>query len=148
MNQRKYWLPLVLAGLCLVVVLAMLLSSSNKEADGNMVTTSSGLKYVDEQEGTGPEAKRNDVVSVHYTGRLKDGTKFDSSHDRGEPYKLLLGAGKVIKGWDEGIAGMKVGGKRKLVIPPDLAYGKRGFPPKIPPDAELTFDVELVAISP
>jgi FKBP-type peptidyl-prolyl cis-trans isomerase len=110
-------------------------------------TTKSGLKYLDEQVGTGAEAKAGDRVTVHYTGTLQDGTKFDSSKDRNQPFGFQLGAGKVIKGWDEGVAGMKVGGKRKLIIPSDLAYGKRGAAGVIPPDAELTFEVELLGIN-
>src|SRR5437588_12288223 len=109
--------------------------------EGKIVTTASGLKYVDIKVGTGEEAKKGDNVEVHYTGWLKDGKKFDSSKDRGEPFPLRLGAGQVIKGWEEGVQGMKVGGVRKLIIPPDLAYGKRGHPGGIPPDAELTFEV-------
>src|ERR1700758_354913 len=101
-----------------------------------MPTSKSGLSYEDLQEGAGAAAKAGDTVQVHYTGWLKDGTKFDSSHDRRQPFSFQLGAGRVIKGWDEGVAGMKVGGKRKLIIPSDLAYGKRGFPPVIPADAE------------
>ncbi len=112
-----------------------------------MITTPSGLQYEDQNEGTGNAAKAGDKVSVHYTGRLKDGKKFDSSVDRGQPFDFPLGAGRVIKGWDEGVAGMKVGGKRKLVIPPDLGYGKRGAGGVIPPDAELHFDVELLKIN-
>lgn len=96
--------------------------------------------------GKGPAAKAGDRVSVHYTGRLLDGSKFDSSLDRGQPFQFTLGQGMVIKGWDEGVVGMKKGGKRKLTIPPDLAYGKRGSPPKIPPDSTLTFDIELLDI--
>ncbi|MBY0527108.1 MAG: FKBP-type peptidyl-prolyl cis-trans isomerase [Gemmataceae bacterium] len=111
-----------------------------------MVTTSSGLNYEDLVEGSGEAAKAGDVVEVHYTGWLKDGTKFDSSLDRNSPFPFKLGAGKVIKGWDEGVAGMKPGGKRKLLIPSQLAYGKRGFPGAIPPDAELTFEVELLKV--
>ena len=111
-----------------------------------MITTKSGLKYIDELEGTGATAKAGDQVSVHYTGKLKDGTKFDSSVDRNKPFDFPLGAGRVIKGWDEGVAGMKVGGKRKLIIPSDLAYGPNGRPPVIPPNAELHFDVELLKI--
>jgi FKBP-type peptidyl-prolyl cis-trans isomerase len=110
------------------------------------VTTKSGLKYLDEKVGTGAEAKAGDAVSVHYTGTLKNGKKFDSSRDRKEPFTFNLGAGQVIKGWDEGVAGMKVGGKRKLIIPSELAYGKRGAGNVIPPDAELTFEVELLEI--
>lgn len=96
--------------------------------------------------GTGAEAKVGQRVRVHYTGRLTNGSKFDSSLDRGDPFGFKLGAGEVIKGWDQGVAGMKVGGKRKLTIPPELAYGDRGFPGAIPPGATLVFDVELVAV--
>jgi FKBP-type peptidyl-prolyl cis-trans isomerase len=98
--------------------------------------------------GKGPAAKAGDTVRVHYTGTLLNGTKFDSSRDRNEPFELKLGAGMVIKGWDEGIPGMKVGGKRKLTIPSDMAYGKNGHPPVIPPDSPLVFDVELMEIVP
>ncbi len=111
-----------------------------------MITTSSGLQFEDQTVGSGAEAKAGQTVDVHYTGTLKDGTKFDSSHDRGRPFSFQLGAGRVIKGWDEGVAGMKVGGKRKLVIPSELAYGKRGAGGVIPPDAELTFVVELLKV--
>src|SRR5947207_4206816 len=111
-----------------------------------VVTTASDLKYVDIKVGTGDEAKKGDNVEVHYTGWLKDGKKFDSSKDRGQPFPFRIGAGDVIKGWDEGVQGMKVGGTRKLIIPPDLAYGKRGAGGVIPPDAELTFEVELLKV--
>jgi peptidylprolyl isomerase len=111
-----------------------------------VITTKSGLKYIDELEGTGATAKAGDQVSVHYTGKLKDGTKFDSSVDRNKPFDFPLGAGRVIKGWDEGVAGMKVGGHRKLTIPPDLGYGSRGAGGVIPPNATLVFDVELLAV--
>ena len=97
--------------------------------------------------GEGAEAKNGDTVRVHYTGWLTDGTKFDSSVDRGEPFEFNLGAGEVIKGWDQGVAGMKVGGKRKLTIPPDLGYGDRGAGAVIPPGATLVFDVELLGIN-
>jgi FKBP-type peptidyl-prolyl cis-trans isomerase len=117
-----------------------------KDKEGKVVTTQSGLKYQELKEGSGPAAKAGDTVDVHYTGWLKDGTKFDSSHDRGQPFSFKLGAGRVIKGWDEGVQGIKVGGKRKLIIPPELAYGKRGAGGVIPPDAELTFEVELIKI--
>jgi FKBP-type peptidyl-prolyl cis-trans isomerase FkpA len=111
-----------------------------------MITTASGLKYEDLQEGTGTETKKGDTVDVHYTGWLTNGTKFDSSVDRNQPFSFQIGAGRVIKGWDEGVAGMKVGGKRKLTIPPQLGYGARGAGNVIPPNAELVFEVELLKI--
>src|SRR5205807_4813633 len=116
-----------------------------RKQEPKVITTKSGLKYIDETVGTGKEAKSGNTVTVHYTGWLKDGAKFDSSKDRGEPFNFPLGAGRVIKGWDEGVAGMKEGGKRKLIIPSDLAYGDKGRP-GIPPKAELTFEVELLKV--
>jgi len=104
------------------------------------------LKIEDEVVGTGAEAKKGDRVSVHYTGWLLDGTKFDSSRDRNQPFGFTLGAGEVIAGWDQGVAGMKVGGKRKLTIPSELGYGSRGAGGVIPPDATLLFDVELLEV--
>ena len=104
------------------------------------------LESKDEVVGTGKEAKTGDKVRVHYTGTLMNGTKFDSSRDRNEPFEFTLGKGEVIKGWDQGVVGMKVGGKRKLVIPYDLAYGEAGHPPSIPAKAALKFDVELVEV--
>jgi len=104
-------------------------------------------KIVDLRAGTGPECKAGDTVSVHYTGTLEDGTKFDSSRDRGQPFSFPLGAGRVIKGWDVGVAGMKVGGQRKLEIPADEGYGSRGAGASIPPGATLLFDVELLKIN-
>ncbi len=98
--------------------------------------------------GKGAAAKTGDTVKVHYTGTLLNGSKFDSSRDRNEPFEFKLGAGMVIKGWDEGVVGMKVGGQRKLTIPSDMAYGKSGHPPVIPPDSPLVFDIELLEIVP
>ena len=111
-----------------------------------MPTTASGLTYQDLAVGEGEEAAKGMQVTVHYTGWLTDGTKFDSSKDRNEPFDFPLGAGHVIKGWDEGVAGMKVGGKRKLTIPPSLGYGARGAGGVIPPNATLVFDVELLGV--
>ncbi len=111
------------------------------------VTTASGLQYVDLFVGDGALAEDGMTVAVHYTGWLSDGTKFDSSRDRGErPFTFQLGAGQVIRGWDEGVKGMRVGGKRKLTIPPDLGYGERGAGGVIPPNATLVFEVEFVGV--
>lgn len=110
------------------------------------VTTASGLKYIDVVVGTGREATAGNLATVHYTGWLTNGKKFDSSVDRRDPFSFPIGAGQVIRGWDEGVAGMKVGGKRKLTIPPDLGYGARGAGGVIPPNATLVFDVELLEV--
>lgn len=104
------------------------------------------MKIEDIKTGDGDEAKTGQTISVHYSGTLENGTKFDSSIERGTPFEFRLGAGEVIKGWDEGIVGMKVGGKRKLTIPPGKGYGETGSPPSIPPNATLVFEVELLAI--
>jgi peptidylprolyl isomerase len=112
----------------------------------SMEKTASGLEYTDDVVGQGAAPKAGQTVVVHYTGWLMDGTKFDSSRDRGEPFKFTLGKGQVIKGWDEGLSTMKVGGRRTLVIPPDLGYGARGAGGVIPPNATLKFDVELIGI--
>lgn len=111
-----------------------------------LTRTPSGLRYQDVAQGQGTAASAGKSVSVHYTGWLPNGEKFDSSRDRNEPFGFTLGAGQVIAGWDEGVAGMKVGGRRKLVIPPDLGYGTAGAPPDIPPGATLVFDVELLEV--
>lgn len=127
-------------------------TSSDKKADGptavsgKPTTTSSGLEYWDIKKGTGKLAEKGKKVSVHYTGWLTNGKEFDSSRDVGEPIQFDLGTGQVIKGWDEGIAGMKVGGKRQLKIPPALGYGARGFGSSIPPNSTLVFDVELMDV--
>jgi FKBP-type peptidyl-prolyl cis-trans isomerase len=111
-----------------------------------VIITASGLQYEDTVVGTGTEAVAGKGVEVHYTGTLDDGSKFDSSHDRKKPFSFRLGAKQVISGWDEGVAGMKVGGARKLLIPGHLAYGARGVPGVIPPNARLTFVVELLRV--
>ena len=111
-----------------------------------LTKTPSGLRYQDVAQGDGTEATADRTVSVHYTGWLPNGEKFDSSRDRDQPFSFTLGAGQVIAGWDEGVAGMKVGGRRKLVIPADLGYGTAGAPPAIPPGATLVFDVELLDV--
>lgn len=127
-------------------VLAMTLSAAAAESK----TLPSGLAYVDEAVGSGPEAVPGKTVQVHYTGWLdtggEKGAKFDSSRDRGQPFAFALGGGQVIKGWDEGVAGMKVGGKRTLTIPAELGYGARGAGGVIPPNATLIFDVELLGV--
>jgi FKBP-type peptidyl-prolyl cis-trans isomerase FkpA len=114
--------------------------------DQPLTKTPSGLGYVDLVEGTGPLPKTGDSVRVHYTGWLENGKKFDSSHDRREPLVFAVGRGQVIKGWDEGVGSMKVGGKRKLVIPANLGYGSQGAGGVIPPNATLIFEVELLGI--
>ena len=117
-----------------------------EKTEMDLVTTETGVRYIDMLVGDGSKPSQGDVVTVHYSGYLMDGKKFDSSVDRDEPLVFRLGVGAVIKGWDEGIATMKVGGKRKLIIPSNLAYGERGSGGVIPPNADLVFDVELLAV--
>ena len=117
-----------------------------KETDSGTQTTDSGLQYIDTIVGDGESPKQGDKVVVHYTGKLVDGTKFDSSLDRNKPFEFTIGIGQVIRGWDEGVMSMKVGGKRTMTIPPDLGYGERGAGEVIPSNATLVFDVELLEI--
>ena len=113
---------------------------------GEPTVTTSGLQFIDVKVGTGASPQTGQTVEVNYTGWLADGTKFDSSLDKGQTFSFVIGIGKVIPGWDEGVASMKVGGQRRLIIPPGLAYGANGYPPVIPANAQLTFDVELLSI--
>ena len=123
-------------------------AEKDKDTGLPIVTTPSGLKYVDITPGTGPGAKTGDHLVVNYEGRLLDGTKFDSSYDRNQPFDVTIGVTQVIQGWTEGLANMKAGGKRKLIIPPQLGYGLNGAGDVIPPNATLIFKVEIVAINP
>ncbi|HEY9886943.1 MAG TPA: FKBP-type peptidyl-prolyl cis-trans isomerase [Candidatus Obscuribacterales bacterium] len=120
--------------------------AATETSEETFVTTDSGLQYEDIVVGTGAMPQAGQKVTVHYTGTLEDGTKFDSSRDRNRPFSFNIGVGQVIKGWDEGVASMRVGGQRKLVIPPELGYGTRGAGGVIPPNATLIFDVELLRI--
>lgn len=137
--------------LVLVIVVSFIIGGiSMSEAATETVTTKTGLKYQDHKVGEGKQAEPGKIVFVHYTGWIYDdgkkGAKFDSSIDRGKPFEFKLGKRMVIAGWDEGVAGMKEGGKRTLIIPSSLGYGARGFPPVIPSNADLIFEVELVEV--
>lgn len=141
---------------CLVIATLLLAAASpaafagqekdRPEANGKETVTPSGVKYTDLRIGEGSEAATGKIVEVHYIGWLEDGTKFDSSRDRDRPFTFRLGAGDALKGWDEGLLGMKVGGKRKLVIPPELGFGKQGVGSVVPPNAVLLYEFELLAV--
>jgi FKBP-type peptidyl-prolyl cis-trans isomerases 1 len=141
-HLQSGWPLFVIAAL--IIGCALTLSGCGHKT-GVEVTTPSGLKYVDEVIGTGEKPRLGKTVVVHYTGTLTDGTKFDSSVDRGQPYEFRIGTGTVIRGWDEGILSMQVGGKRKLIVPPDLGYGAQ-VKNKIPPNSTLIFEVELLGV--
>lgn len=144
---------IITAAILLFTAAALLAQTADKpntsaptEVTGNGIKTASSLQYWDINLGNGAEAKPGSQVTVHYTGWLTTGKKFDSSIDAGKPFNFTIGRGEVIKGWDEGVAGMKVGGKRQLRIPADLAYGEKGYPGVIPANAILIFDVQLLAV--
>jgi peptidylprolyl isomerase len=132
--------------LALTVAAIVYLVKNREGKTFHEVMTPSGLKYTDVVEGTGPTPQRGQTLTVHYTGTLQNGFKFDSSRDRGTPMEFKLGVQPMIKGWDEGLATMRVGGTRKLVVPPALGYGPQGRPPDIPGNATLNFDVELLGV--
>ncbi|MFL6215324.1 MAG: FKBP-type peptidyl-prolyl cis-trans isomerase [Blastocatellia bacterium] len=136
-TRRHLFIAVLIAG-------AALMAGCGHNA-GQEVTTQTGLKYVDEVVGTGEKPKLGKTVVIHYTGTFTDGTKFESSVDRGQPYEFRIGTGSVIAGWDEGILSMRVGGKRKLIIPPNLGYGAQGSS-KIPPNSTLIFEIELLGV--
>lgn len=128
-----------------LLIIFIIIGGCSKKV-GVEITTASGLKYIDEVIGDGPTPVKGQVISVHYTGTFTDGKKFQSSRDSGKPIMFKVGTGDVIPGWDEGLMTMKVGGKRKLIIPPNLAYGDKGVENFIPPNSTLIFDVELMEI--
>ena len=146
----RFWIAALLAAVVPFLIAACARTEKAEETAETQaapeVAAATGLKHQDLKVGDGPEAVSGKVVEVHYTGWLEDGTKFDSSLDRGEPFSFRLGAGEVIEGWDQGVAGMRVGGKRKLTIPPELGYGQEGAGGVIPPGATLVFEVELLDV--
>lgn len=151
MNKRD--LLIIIIGIILVFLILNFLTTQksaitnlNPSPTSKTATNEAQLKIEDLQVGTGPEVKPGDTITVNYTGTLEDGTKFDSSLDRNEPFTTQIGVGQVIKGWDQGIIGMRVGGKRRLTIPSDLGYGATGAADKIPPNSTLIFEIELLSI--
>lgn len=144
--MMKQMLKLVVTGLLAMAFAVPVFATETTKKDSKTVTTKSGLQYVDIVVGKGASPVAGKMVTVHYTGKLTNGKKFDSSVDRKEPFQFVIGVGQVIPGWDEGVMSMKIGGKRKLTIPSQLGYGARGAGPDIPPNATLIFDVELLNV--
>jgi len=143
----KRFMKVAVIGILTALVASPAFAAQDAKPEAKSVTTASGLKYVDVVVGKGASPVTGKQVKVHYTGTLENGKKFDSSVDRKEPFSFVIGVGQVIKGWDEGVMTMKVGGKRKLIIPSELGYGARGAGGVIPPNATLLFDVELLEVS-
>ncbi len=144
-SAKKLPWPIIVGALVVVAAVALIVSPLIFPSQGELKTTPSGLKYLDRVVGSGESPSPGKQVTVHYTGTLENGTKFDSSVDRGQPFTFMIGTGSVIKGWDEGVMTMKVGGKRQLIIPPSLGYGPRANGP-IPANATLHFEVELLGV--
>jgi len=142
---RTIAIVLVVA-LAISAIAYVLVNRSKGGGTGSEVRTASGLRYTDIVEGTGPTPQRGQTLTVNYTGMLESGKKFDSTYDKGAPYSFQFGITSMIKGWDEGVSTMKVGGKRRLVVPPSIGYGPAGKPPLIPPNATLIFEIELLSV--
>ena len=136
----------IIGAIAIATVVFLIAGGGKQQPVGTEVTTATGLKYIDEVVGTGASPQPGKTVTVHYTGKLQDGTIFDSSVDKGQPMTYVIGGTPMIKGWDEGVMTMKPGGKRRLIIPPQLGYGAQGRPPRIPPNATLYFEMELLDV--